>query len=156
MSRRIGTHRAFFDDIHHAEISIMGTGEETFVSNAFGTVTNRRVIYRADRGWFGGGAREDIPLNHVTSVRLETSRSVLLGILLLLIGLSMLAVPTAGVVLLGVLAVAWAILVLWGSPTVAVNTAGQDLKAAKGTPWQRAEANAFVEALRTQLFKERT
>lgn len=132
----------------------MGAGEETFVDNAFGTVTNRRVIYRAARGWFGGGAREDIPLNHVTSVRLETSRSVLLGILLLLIGLPLLAASTAGGVLSGVLVVACAMLAFWGSPSVAVNTAGQDHKAAKGTPWQRAEANAFVEALRGQLFKE--
>jgi hypothetical protein len=140
--------------VRHTELLTMGAGEETFVSNAFGTVTNRRVIYRAARNWFGGGAREDIPLNHVTSVRLETSRSVLLGILLFLIGLTLFAAPTAGGVLLGVFALAWAMLLFWGSPTVAVNTAGQDHKAAKGTPWQRAEANAFVDALRSQLFKE--
>ena len=132
----------------------MGSGEETFVSNAFGTVTNRRVIYHAARGWLGGGAREDIPLHHVTSVRLEMSRPVLLGILLFLIGLPLLAAPTAGAVLLGLFAIACAILAFWGSPTVAVNTAGQDHKAAKGTPWQRAEASAFVDALRAQLFKE--
>ncbi|WP_153067423.1 hypothetical protein [Steroidobacter cummioxidans] len=133
----------------------MGAGEETFVSNAFGTVTSRRVIYHAARGWLGGGAREDIPLNHVTSVRLEISRSVLLGILLLLIGLSLLgAATTAGNALLGLLSIVCAILAFWGSPTVAVNTAGQDRQAARGTPWQRGEANAFVEALRSQLFKE--
>ncbi len=44
-------------------------------------------------------------------------------------------------------------ILLWGSPSVVVNTAGRDLNAAKGFPWQRGEANAFVEALRQQLFK---
>lgn len=132
----------------------MGTNEQTFISNAFGTVTDKRVIYRAERGWFGGGSREDIPINHVTSVRLETSRSVFLGVLLLLIGLALLVSPTGGGMLLGVLVLAVAVLVLWGSPAVAVNTAGQDRKAAKGAPWQKGEANAFVEALRSQLFRD--
>jgi hypothetical protein len=44
-------------------------------------------------------------------------------------------------------------LLIWGSPTVVVNTAGQDLNVAKGWPWVRGEANAFVEGLRGQLFR---
>lgn len=133
----------------------MGPNEEAYISNAFGTVTSKRVIYRASRGWFGGGAREDIPLNHITSVSLETSRGVLAvlgGILFLLAGIPMVFVP--GGRLIGVLLIAWAVLLLWGSPTIAVNTAGQDRRAAKGAPWKKGEAAAFVEALRTQLFKE--
>ena len=64
--------------------------EITVIQNAFGIVTDRRVIYYRSKGWFSGGSREDIPLQHVTSVRLEISRQVLGGILLLLIGLPML------------------------------------------------------------------
>lgn len=44
------------------------------------------------------------------------------------------------------------ILLVWGSPAVVVNTADRDLNAAKGWPWARGEVNAFVEALRGQLF----
>lgn len=44
------------------------------------------------------------------------------------------------------------ILLVWGSPAVVVDTAGRDLNAAKGWPWTRGEANAFVDALRGQLF----
>ena len=52
---------------------------------------------------------------------------------------------------IGVLMVAFAILLLWGSPAVHVNTAGQDKNRSKGFPWQREQANAIVEAIRQQL-----
>ena len=41
--------------------------EQTFVENPFGTVTSKRVIYYRAKGWFSGGSREDIPLQHVLS-----------------------------------------------------------------------------------------
>jgi hypothetical protein len=123
--------------------------EETFVENPFGTVTSKRVIYYRAKGWFSGGSREDIPLKHVTSVRLDISRSILGAVVLILLGI----VCLAAVPILGILILALAVLLLWGSPAVVVNTAGQDLKAAKGLPWQRGDAEAFVDALRKQLFK---
>ncbi len=129
-------------------------GEQTFVSNAFGTVTSKRVIYNRAKGWFSGGSREDIPLSHVTSVRLETSRSLAASIVMLLIGLALLGAETGEAKFAGVGLILWAALLLWGSPSVVVNTAGQDLKAARGTPWQKGEATEFVEALRRQLFRE--
>lgn len=128
-------------------------GEQTLISNVFGTVTSKRVIYNRSKGWISGGSREDIPLKHVTSVSLEVSRSILAGILLLLLGLPMLA-GTLGTALIGAMFVALAVLLLWGSPAVAVNTAGNDLRPAKGAPWQRSDARSFVEALRAQLFRE--
>lgn len=126
--------------------------EQTFVENPFGTVTNKRVIYFRAKSWFSGGSREDIPLQHVTSVRLDVIRSAVLGILLALVGLAFLSAD-GGLKLLGILLIAMAVILLWGSPAVVVNTAGRDLNAAKGLPWQRKEANAFVDALRAQLFK---
>jgi hypothetical protein len=129
--------------------------EETLVRNSFGTVTSKRVIYNRSKGWFSGGAREDIPLKHVTSVRIETSRSILAGVLFLLVGLILLVGgATALAKTSGVGLFALAVLLLWGSPAVVVNTAGQDLRPAKGAPWERTQADAFVDALRGQLFKE--
>ena len=122
--------------------------EQTFASGLFGTVTNKRVIYQRSKGWFSGGSREDIPLKHVTSVRLDTTRNVLGGVLLLLVGLSSI---TFGI---GFVLIALAILLLWGSPTVVLNTAGQDKNAARGWPWQRSAAREFVEAVRTQLVNQ--
>jgi hypothetical protein len=81
------------------------------VDTSFGTVTSKRIIYFTKRGWLAGGAREDIPLRHVTSIRLETSR----------------VAP-------------------WGSPKVVLNTAGGDLRPARGLPWTRPEANRFVKS----------
>lgn len=48
--------------------------EITYVQNRFGVVTNQRVIFYRSLGWFRGGHREDIPLRHVTSVRIGTRR----------------------------------------------------------------------------------
>ena len=127
--------------------------EQTFVENEFGTVTSKRVIYYREKGWFSGGSREDIPLQHVTSVRLDTKRSLLVGVFLLLVGMGMLGAD-GGLKVIGVVLILLAILLLWGSPTVVVNTAGRDLNASKGLPWKRSAANSFVEALRQQLFNK--
>jgi hypothetical protein len=122
--------------------------EQTFVENMFGTVTDKRVIYFREKGWFSGGSREDVPLKHVTSVRIDRTRSIIWGIILVLIGLTTL------IFVVGVVPLVFGILLLWGSPTVIVNTAGGDLSAAKGWPWQMNAAEEFVKALRNQLFKE--
>jgi hypothetical protein len=131
----------------------LSQAERTFAENEFGTVTSKRVIYYREKGWFSGGSREDIPLQHVTSVRLDTKRSLLGGVLLLLVGLAMLG-ASGGLKIIGVVLILLAVLLLWGSPTVVVNTAGRDLNASKGLPWKRPAANAFVEALRQQLFNK--
>lgn len=128
--------------------------EQTHVSNPFGTVTDKRVVYFRAKGWFSGGSREDIPLKHITSVRVDIKRHTVVGIVVGLIGLVMLASGEAGVVIGGIVLIAIAGLLLWGSPSVVVNTAGQDLSPSGGFPWQRTEANAFADALRKQLFRE--
>lgn len=130
---------------------VVQQSESTFVENEFGTVTNKRVVYYRNKGWLSGGSREDIPLQHVTSVRLDTSRNIIVELLLLLVGIFMLAAD-GGIKFLGLVFLVLAIILLWGSPLVVVNTAGRDLNAAKGWPWHRQKAAAFVEALRTQLF----
>lgn len=53
--------------------------EQTFIQNPFGTVTSKRVIIFRAKGWLSGGSREDIPLQHVTSVRLDVSRSIVIA-----------------------------------------------------------------------------
>jgi len=125
--------------------------EQTLVTGIFGTVTSKRVIYNRSRGWFSGGSREDIALAHVTSVRIDTTRHLLWGILLLLVGLSLFGAQTTNGVLAGIACVVLAVLLLWGSPTVYVNTAGQDRNRASSWPWHRQQAAEFVEAIRRQI-----
>ena len=126
--------------------------EQTLVQNSFGTVTSKRVIYYREKGWFSVGSREDIPLQHITSVRLDISRSIILGLLFLLVALPFIGTE-GGAKIVGVLFLFVGVLFIWGSPSVVVNTAGRDLNAAKSVPWKRDEAKSFVEALRNQLFK---
>lgn len=121
--------------------------EKTHFSNPFGEITDKRVVYYRKKGWFSGGSREDVPLKHVTSVRFETSRSIIAGIILILVGLATLAY------IIGILPLALGIILIWGSPSVVVNTAGGDLEAMKAFPWHRNSAVEFVKALRNQLFK---
>ncbi len=137
--------------------AIEQSAEQTLFScDHFGTVTNKRVIYERRSG-FSGGSRVDIPLKHVTSVSLETSRSWLLFILLLLVAVSCLFAPHQGmyVRLIGAVAVASAALVYIGSPTIKVQTSsGKDGQPMSGQFWHRREASAFVEAIRAQLVEQ--
>lgn len=125
------------------------TGEEVLIQNWFGVVTNRRVVY--SRGWLGEGTREDIPLQHITSVQLVITRQVFWGILFLMFGFIM---AVAGIAILAILLLVLGVLLLWGSPTVIVNTAGNDRREARGLPWEQSSARAFVGALRQQLFDQ--
>lgn len=129
-------------------------GEQEIASTSFGMVTNRRIRYRYKKGWFSSGVEEDLPLRHVTSVRLETYRGPVRGAILVLVGLSLLVSKNGPLELIGAVLLALGVLYLWGSPKVVVNTAGNDRRPAKGFPWQRGEAGRFVDAVRGQLFKD--
>jgi hypothetical protein len=126
-----------------------------FTCRHFGTVTNRRVIYETSGG-ISRKARVDIPLKHVTSVSLENVRSWPLLILLGLVGMTCLFAPNVDfkVRCVGVIALLLDILVLMGTPTVVVNTSGNDLKKQPGQFWYMREAEAFVEAIRAQLVEQ--
>lgn len=56
--------------------------------------------------------------------------------------------------IIGIIPLAIGILLIWGTPTVNVVTAGGTATPVKGWPWQKEEAEAFVSALRNQLFSE--
>lgn len=137
----------------NVQASVAGTpaSEQQLVTGIFGTVTSKRVIYNRSRGWFSGGSREDIALAHVTSVRIDTKRHVLWGILLALVGLTLLGGQTGNGIFAGLVCLALAALFVWGSPTVYVNTAGQDRNRASSWPWHRQQATDFVEAIRQQI-----
>ena len=131
-----------------------GQKEQTSVDTAFGSVTDKQVVYFRAKGWFSGGSREDVPLRQITSVRVDITRHIIAGIIFGLIGLGILSAGEPELAIFGMILIILAGLLLWGSPSVVVNTAGCDLSAARGFPWQRKEANTFVDALRKQLFRE--
>ena len=57
------------------------SGEHVIVSNRFGQVTHKAIHFNAKKGLFAGISRETLPMRHVTSVRLETSRHWMWGLL---------------------------------------------------------------------------
>jgi hypothetical protein len=57
-------------------------------------------------------------------------------------------------VLIGIPLIAIGALMIWGSPTIVLNTAGQDKNSSEGWPWHRAAAVQFVEAVRNQMVSE--
>ncbi len=135
--------------------------EKELVATIFGTVSDRRVVYFGKKGWFRGGSRQDIPLKHVTSVRVDTWRSLFLGLPIAFTGfLCSLAIlsgsggATVFGVVVGLPLLFLGVILVWSSPSVMVNTAGTDLSASVGWPWQRGEAEKFAETLRSQLFRE--
>lgn len=120
--------------------------EEERVVTPFGTVTSDHLIYNVQRGWLSEGSRRNIPLSHVTGVQLETRRHPIFGILLVLVALACRAAGPIGI-LIAIVPLAFAVLLLWGSPLVRVNTADGDLQIASGLPWTRPEAEWFVAAV---------
>lgn len=128
--------------------------QTTQTSTLFGQVTDKRISYNVRKWWWSGNSVEDIPLRHVTSVRLESARHTVLSIFLILFGLIVfLAADDVGKVF-GVIILAVGAFFLWPAPKVVVNTAGGDLRPSVGPPWSKPEAEKFVGAVRNQLFKD--
>lgn len=98
--------------------SNMQSTEQTVHNAGFGAITDRRVMYQSKcLMGLGGGANEDIPLRHITSVGLATSRHTVWAILFGLAGVLAITQGTAGVIV-GVLLIGIALLLFWGSPQV--------------------------------------
>jgi hypothetical protein len=125
-----------------------GSGETIVFNNRFGEITNKRLVYFAKKGWFSGKSREDIPLKQVVSVRQETGRNIFSGLIWTVFGLILLV----GVI--GIVPLIYGILLLWGSPTVFVVTAGGTATRSVAFPWESKDAEEFVDALRNELFKD--
>jgi hypothetical protein len=122
------------------------------LSNEFGEVYSDRVAFYGKKGWFGGGVLEELPIRHVTSIRIETSRKLLFGIILLLIGLACFGAGQGGAYVIGIILVALGVLLLLGYPSITLNTAGGDLRHSSGGFWQKQSAEDFVSAVRKALF----
>ncbi|HSZ73551.1 MAG TPA: DUF6232 family protein [Rhizomicrobium sp.] len=121
-------------------------------SNEFGSVYSDRIAFNAKKGWFSGGISEELPIRHITSVRLEMTRKAVLGVILILIGIGLLYQGSGGAIVAGVFLLVVGVLQLIGWPKVTVNTSGNDLRTSTGGIWQKANAEAFVSAVRKALF----
>jgi hypothetical protein len=135
--------------------------EEVLARTNFGTLSNRRIQFPAGKGWFTGGSEEEIPMDHVAAVRIDTTRRhPIIGSLILLFGLIGAATQLSGNFsgvgfLLAVLLLAIGVVWVWGSPRITVELVGGDERSALGLPWAKGEAQRFVRVARTEVLSQR-
>src|SRR6476659_4393703 len=102
------------------------TAELIHIKNAFGIVTDRRIMYSTRKDGLAAVQKKLCCYSASLPRALRFSGHYLLGFPTLLKGLGLLAghgvLPVTGGV-----AMLFAVLLLWGSPTVLVNAAGQGL-----------------------------
>ena len=119
--------------------------------NGFGQVFSDRVCFHLKKPWFGGGVQEDYALRHITTVRAEVSRNVLLGVILGLIGLVCIS-GGGGMVIVGLVLIGLAVLAIIGNPAVTIVTAGGEPRTSIGAFSQHQDATAFAAAVKEALF----
>ncbi len=135
-----------------------------FFQNSFGTITNKRVTFFKG-GRFGKKTRIDLATKHITYVELTVERKLWNGIFLILIGLIPLYLQfisnvyffqnlhlKIAAMVIGGLFVVRGIYNIMGSPTIAINTSGNDYHERGYPSSKRKEAITFVSELRNVLF----
>ncbi|HAA32415.1 MAG TPA: hypothetical protein DCE56_37845 [Cyanobacteria bacterium UBA8553] len=136
------------------------SGEQELISNKFGTISDRQVIFLSNKSLFSSRAREEIPLRQIISVRFYKQKFLLAGIagviglllpfLLIIFFPGNIIAATGGLLILafGV----WMIyLGVSGIPTVAITTTGDKVTQSSGWPNDKNEAKAFALVLREKL-----
>ncbi|MGH8345136.1 MAG: hypothetical protein ACRES5_01000, partial [Pseudomonas sp.] len=101
----------------------------------FGTVTSDRLIYNVQQSWFAERSQKEIPLQHIVSVKLVIKRYRFFGALFLLIAVVCQTLDSVGIII-AIVPLSLAILLLWGLPSIRVNTTDEsDLPSTAGPPW---------------------
>ena len=119
--------------------------------NGFGRVFSDRICFNIKKSGFGGAIEEDFALRHVTSVRSEVSRNTGAGIALGLLGLLLLS-GGGGLSILGLIMIGIAVILLIGSPSVTIVTAGGERRTSVGSFTQKQDADDFSAAVKAALF----
>ena len=137
-----------------------GTGEQEVLSNQFGTITDKKVIFLSKKGLFNSGSQAEMPLKQVASVRFYQQKSTVtiiagsIGIVLPLVVVALL--PGNIIVLMsGAMIIALCIWIAYlgitGFPTVALTTSEGKITQAQGWPNEKSEAKAFALVLREKI-----
>ena len=128
-------------------------------SNKFGHVETDRITFNLKKGWFSGTLKTDYPTKHITSVSLDTSRRPIWSALLGLAGMGIFSSASEspepeGVIFWGIILILLAIYFILGRPAIHFSTAGGERIISYGSwPWQKKDAQDFVDALKKELFK---
>jgi hypothetical protein len=122
------------------------------VSNRFGTVAADRVTFSLKKGWFSGSLKSDYLTKHITSIALDVSRRPIWGAIFALAGSWAM---TSSLMFMGIFLFLIGVYFVLGRPAIHFATAGGERIISYGAwPWQQAEAQQFVDALKKELFKQ--
>lgn len=122
-------------------------------SNGFGRVETDRVTFNLKKGWFSGTLKADYPTKHITSVSIDTSRRPIWGAIFGIVGIGLLGSGSA--VFWGIVLILIAVYFIMGRPAIQFATAGGERIISYGSwPWQKEDAQQFVDALRMEVFKQ--
>ena len=136
------------------------SGEQELISNKFGTISDRQVIFLSNKSLFSSRAREEIPLKQIISVRFYKQKFLLAGIagiigillpfLLIIFFPGNIIAATGGLLILA-FGVWMTYLGVSGIPTIAITTTGDKVTQSSGWPNDKNEAKAFALVLREKL-----
>lgn len=136
------------------------SGEQELLTNKFGTISDRQVIFLSNKSLFSSRSREEIPLKQIISVRFYKQKFLIAGIAgiigILLPFFMIIFFPgniiaaMAGLIILA-FGVWMAYLGFLGIPTVAITTAGDKVSQSSGWPNDKNEAKAFALVLREKI-----
>jgi hypothetical protein len=137
-----------------------GSREQEVLSNKFGTITDKRLIFLSKKDLFKNGDREEMPLKQVVSVRFYQQKSFVaivtgsLGILFSLVVVSLLRGNLVAL-MIGALIIALCVWIAYlgiaGFPTVVVTTKEGRTTQSKGWPKDKSEVKAFALVLREKI-----
>lgn len=134
--------------------------EQELLSNKFGTISDKQVMFLSNKNLFKSGAREEIPLKQIISVHFYKQKSLLssiagsLGVLLPFVIILFLPGRLIAVIiglLILTLGVWIAYIGISGIPTVVIETAEGKVTQACGWPNDKNEAKAFALVLREKI-----
>lgn len=137
-----------------------GSREQEVLSNKFGTITDKRLIFLSKKDLFQNGTREEMTLKQVVSVRFYQQKSfvaILSGSIGILFSIAVVSLLPSNLVALmsGLLLIALCVWIAYigiaGFPTVAITTKEGKTTHATGWPNDKSEAKAFALVLREKI-----
>jgi hypothetical protein len=135
-------------------------GDQSLLSNKFGTISNKEVIFLSKKGLLGSKSVEEIPMHQIVAVRFYKQKSFVVAILGALGILTAFVIATlfSGSLILKIIGLVVLALGLWvayigigGIPTVLITTGEGKTTQSSGWPNDRNEAKAFALVLREQI-----
>ena len=128
---------------------------EVFVfENAYGKITNRKVIYLKGKDLFESGKKEELLLRKIISTELKTHREILSGIIFLSLALVLcIFLFNIFTLSISIVLILFSFLCFFRFPTVVIHKSDMKKINMRGWPWHIRKASEFVWHLKDELLR---